>query len=173
MKSSLKYVDEADKSLGIAGMAISLVAFDGEDFLTSVSIVDGEESMSMTEEFFFNGNQEISAKLAWNEMVKQFELTAGMLMGNVMCRSYAAGHSPTRETLDAVRRIIREEGSERCSLDHDETDAIYEKDYTYYSRLFAHPTVSEVARDLATTLRTRRRLSAVEVLDSLRRLNSL
>lgn len=173
MKSALKYVDEADKALGIAGMAISLVACDGEDFLAAVSIVDGEDSLDMSDEFFFNGNQEFSAKLAWNEMLKQFQLTAGMLLGNVMCRAYAAGHSPSRDTLDAVRRLIREEGSEHCSLDRDEADAIYEKDYDYYSRLFAHPTVAEVARNFASVLRTRRRLNAAEVLDNLRRLNSL
>lgn len=173
MKSALKYVDEADKALGIAGMAISLVACDGEDFLAAVSIVDGEDSLDMSDEFFFNGNQEFSAKLAWNEMLKQFQLTAGMLLGNVMCRAYAAGHSPSRDTLDAVRRLIREEGSEHCSLDRDEADAIYEKDYDYYSRLFTHPTVVEVARNFASILRTRRRLNAAEVLDNLRRLNSL
>ena len=43
MYDKLKYIDETDKSLGIAGMAITLVACDCEDMLACVSLEEFAE----------------------------------------------------------------------------------------------------------------------------------
>ena len=172
MYDKLKYIDETDKSLGIAGMAITLVACDCEDMLACVSLEDGEESISMAEEFFFNGNPRLSAKIAWNEILKQFQVTAGMLIGNVLCRKFCKGTSP-EDLLKVVHDIIIEEGARHCSLDEDEADAVYNKNYLYYNRLFMHPTVAGVARDFATALRMQRRMTSGEVIENLRRLGNI
>lgn len=173
MYEKLKYTDETDKSLGVAGMAITLVACDCEDMLSAVSLEEGEESISMAEEFFFNGNPRMSAKIAWNEILKQFQVTTGMLIGNVLCRRFCAGTSPDAEMIRIVHDIIIDEGTNQCSLDEDESEAVYNKYYRYYNRLFTHPTVAVVARDFAATLRMQRRMSAGEVIDNLRRLTNL
>lgn len=173
MYDKLKYTDETDKSLGIAGMAITLVACDCEDMLACVSLEEGEESISMAEEFFFNGNPRLSAKIAWNEILKQFQVTAGMLIGNVLCRKFCKGTSPDADLLKLVHDIIVEEGARNCSLDEDESDAVYNKNYRYYNRLFMHPTVAGVARDFATALRMQRRMTSGEVIENLRRLGSI
>lgn len=173
MVSILKYIDETDKSLGIAGMAISLVACDGDEYLSAVSMEPGEEPLAMAEEFFFSGNPRFSAKIAWNELLKQYQITLAMLLGNVICRAFAAGHSPSSQVMDAVRKIACEHGAEFCELDTDEIEGLFNKNYAYYNRLFSHPTVNVVARDFAGTLRDRRRMTAGEVLEALHRLNSL
>lgn len=173
MYDKLKYIDETDKSLGIAGMAITLVACDCEDMLAGVSLEEGEESLSMAEEFFFNGNPRLSAKIAWNEILRQFQVTAGMLIGNVLCRKFCKGTSPDADLLKVVHDIIVEEGARHCSLDEDESDAVYNKNYRYYNRLFMHPTVAVVARDFATALRMQRRMTSGEVIENLRRLGNI
>lgn len=173
MDSILKYTDEADKSLGIAGMAISLVACDGEDYLTAVSLAEDEDSVAMSEEFYFVSNPRFSAKIVWNELLKQYQVIAGMMLGNVLCRAYGAGRNPAREALEAVRATLGELGSEECELEKDEIDKLYNKNYAYYTRLFSHPTVATVARDFAGALQSQRRLTAGEVFEHLRRLNSL
>lgn len=172
MKSSLKYTDETDKSLGIAGMAISMVACDAREFVVGVSMEPDEMQIELSEDFFFHSNPRFSAKLAWKESLRHFQITAGMIIANVLCREYAAGHRPSDERLSQVRRYIDSE-AESCSLEPDETESLYNKSYNYYTRLFSHPTVMYVARDFATTLRMQRRMSGAEIMQSLISLESL
>ena len=73
-------------------MAISLVACDCEHLLAEVSIEDEDEALRMAEEFFFCGNPRISAKISWNEILRQYQITSGLMLGNVMCR--APGRRP-------------------------------------------------------------------------------
>ena len=47
MNGKLKYTDDVDKSLGLAGMAITLVACDSEELIASVSMEDDEEPLEM------------------------------------------------------------------------------------------------------------------------------
>lgn len=169
----LRYTDETDKSLGIAGMAISLVAIDGEKMLASVSIEADEEPFDMAQEFFFTGNPRQSARIARNEFFKQFQVMATLALGNVLCRAYSAGHSPAREAMQSVRDFIGDCGRELCSLEDDEIGHAYEHTYDYSNRLFTHPQIVAIARDFATVLRMRRRMTAGEVLEQLSRLNTL
>lgn len=173
MENKLKYTDENDKSLGIAGMAISLVACDCEHLLAEVSIEDEDEALRMAEEFFFCGNPRISAKISWNEILKQYQITSGLMLGNVMCRALAAGHDVDKDVLQLVHDMIVSDGKTHCSLDDDETEAMYRKEYSYYYRMFSHPSVVVVARDFASTLRLQRRMTAGEVIENLRRLSSI
>lgn len=169
----LKYKDEADKSLGVAGMCISLVACDCEDMLASVSLEEGSEAVTMSEEFFFNGNPRMSAKIVWNELLKQFEVAVGMLIGNVMCRQFTANHTLDNRLIEAAHSIIIDEAAELCSLEADEAERVYNKNYRYYYRLFSHPGVCSIASDFATNLRAQRSMTAGEVIDHLRRLSNI
>ena len=89
MEHKLKYRDNRDKTYGLTGMAIALVMADGEDMLMQVSLdAPAGEGITFTPDFYFQGNPRYSAKLAWNQMLKQLSLVTGMMIGNVMCRSY-------------------------------------------------------------------------------------
>ncbi len=173
MDNILKYSDETDKSMGLAGMAIALVACDSEELIASVSMEADEEPLQMAGEFFFNGNPSFSAKTAWNEILKQYNIVVGLLFGNVMCRHLCAGKSVDHEILQSVHNIIESEGVTNCSLEKDEIETIYNKNYIYYHQLFSHPSVSVIARDFATSLRMQRRMTAGEVIENLRRLSTI
>lgn len=168
----LKYKSETDKGLGIAGMAISLLAADALDMLAKVSMVEGEEPVTMAEEFFFSGNPRMSAKFAWYEGLRQYDITASMILANVLCRSLCSSTGViNNESLKAVHDHLVEQGQELCSLDADEVETLYSRSYRKHHSIFSHPTVGTVARDFANTLRMLQHMTGAEVADNLRRLN--
>lgn len=173
--SPLKYSDEADRSLGVAGMAISMVVWDGENMLAAISL-DNEngQELEFTPDFFFAGNPRLSARLAWQELVKHLELSSAMLMGNAICRSYVGRHRSLTSSMNAaIKALVRDEARTVCSLDDDEIDALYNKTFSYLDRIFRHDGVASIAENFAGVLRRERRLSATEVLDHMRALNRL
>lgn len=138
MKNKLKYADEEDKSYGITGMAISMMVWDSEHLLSEISI-DGpaDDSIRFTPEFFLTDNPRLSAKIAWTRRLKHFQLSAGMLISNVMCRSYMHRHKEMSDDMKSVlHSLIKEEGHDMCSLDDDEIDAIFDKSFSYLDRIF-------------------------------------
>lgn len=170
MKEDFKYADEKDKSYGLAGMAIALISSDSEDMLAAVSMEPDEESFEMAGEFFFATSPRLSAKLAWRDLLRQYRVGGNLLLGNVLCRHFASTMSLTEDMLGELRSFMIDEGNRWCALEADEVDALYNERYNYFNRLFRHPAVSAAARDFADTLRVRRRMSAAEVLESLRKL---
>lgn len=173
--SVLKYRDEADRSLGLAGSAIAIVVWNGEDKLTAISLDNAPgEGLEMTPDFGFAGNPRLSARLAWQMMLKQLELTSAMVMGNVMCRSYVgAGRPLSSQSKAALRALIRDEAVNSCSLEEDETEHLFNRLIDYQNRIFSHSEVARMARDLADDLQSQRRLSVAEVLDRLSRLGHI
>lgn len=172
MYQILRYTDEVDKSLGVAGMTIALMACDGENCIAAVSVEDGEDTVEFTPEAFFACNPRFSAKIAWKQLMREFQIYSGMLMGNVMCRHLAAEKDIRQEMLDILHDLVAEQGVAKCELDQDELDDIFNKDLRYFSRLFSHPGVIDAARDFANNLRIQRRMTAGEVFDCLSRLSS-
>ena len=170
-----RYKDENDRSYGAAGMAIGLVVFDGEDMISSVSLDrDSDDTFQMTGDFYFTGNPVVSAKAAWNHLLKNYNLSVVMLVANVLCRSLVL--NSTRLSAESRRMLhdsIVEEGHNVCSLDDDEIDALFNKNYSYLDRVFSHRGVQSVAHDFASALRERRSLSRVDVIDMLKVLNML
>lgn len=170
----LKYKDELDKSYGISGMVIALVACDGEDLLSAVSMdAPADESVAMTNDYFFRGNPRISAKIAWNTMIGHFRLSISMLLGNVMCRNYVLRHLPLdRATAGSLREIVRSGASDDCALETDEADAIFERCYHDIDRLFSHQGVHSMAVEFSDVLRKRRSLEAREAIELLNSLGN-
>ena len=174
-KSPLRYNDEADRAYGLTGMAISMVVWDGESMLSGVNLdADPGCGLEVTPEFHFAGNPRLSARLAWHQMVKQFELSTAMLLGNAMCRSYVGqSRALTSSATAMLRAVVRDEGRSVCSLDDDEIAHIYDKVSGYLDRLFTHHAVAGLANSFAGTLRERRRLSAAEAIEQLSALSGL
>ena len=174
-KSSLRYSDETDRAYGLTGMAISLVLWDGEPMLSALSLDnDPGSGVEFTPVFGFSGNPRMTASLAWREMLKQYELSAAMIMGNAICRSYIGSARPlSSASTAALKALLRDEGREICQLEDDEIDLVYNKTYRYLDRVFTHSGVTQIARTFADELRNRRRMTAAEVFEGLAALSRL
>ncbi len=172
---SLKYTDENDRCYGAAGMAIGLVVFDGEDMLASISIDnDPDETVKLSPDFYFAGNPGVSAKAAWNLIVKNYNIGIAMLISNLLCRNLVHQHRTLPSDLrDLLHTLAMDEGKSSCSLDEDEIDRLFDKNYNYLTRVFSHHGVQTVARDFATQLLARRTLTRLDVLESLSSLRML
>lgn len=173
--TALKYKDEHDRSLGLAGSAIAMVIWDGEDQLAAIDLDRPAGcGMELTPDYSFSGNPRLSARQAWQQMLKQLELTSAMVMGNVLCRSYVGqGRPPSSSARAALRAILRDEAITACSLEDDEIDQMYSRLLDLQSQIFVHNEVSTIARTLSADLLTHRRLTAAEVLDRLNRLGKI
>ncbi len=172
---SLKYTDENDRCYGATGMAIGLVVYDGEDMLASVSIDgDPDDMMQLSPDFYFAGNPGVSAKTAWNQIVKNYNLGMAMLISNLLCRNLVNRRRALPSELhDLLHSLAMDEGKTSCSLDEDEIDRLFDKNYNYLTRVFSHHGVQSVAHDFAAQLLSRRTLSRLDVLEQLAALRML
>lgn len=172
----LGYKDEKDKCYGATGMAMGVVIFDGEELLSAVDLdAEPTDMVEFVEDFYFTGNPRISAKVAWNRLLHNFNLTMGVSMANILCRRLVMESQAEleRETVDHLRQLAIEEGREACSLDDDEINSLFAKNFNYLHRVFSHRGVQSVAHEFAETLRRARRMSRAEVIEQLRALNML
>ena len=159
----LRYTSESDRAYGAAGMAMGLVIYDGEEMLASICIDSDPD-----------GNPGVSAKSAWNQNLKNYNLGISMLISNVMCRYMVSRSSSVpAELKDILHELALGEGRESCQLDEDEIDRLFDKNYSYLTRVFSHRGVQSVAHDFASTLISRRTLSRHEVIEQLSALNML
>lgn len=171
-KKTLQYKDEEDRSYGLSGMAVAMYAWDGEEYMVGMDIDSAPgDGMQLSVAFNYSGNPRMSVKHSWAQMVKNFELSTAMLLGNAMCRSYCRGGRVSSSSMSLIRALVRDEGKEICSLEEDEINAIYDRVYTYLDRMFSHSRVVETAHTLAGVLVRQRKLSAAEALDILRAIN--
>ena len=171
----LKYTSESDRAYGATGMAIGLVIYDGDEMLASVDIAaDPNDMVALSPEFYFAGNPGVSAKTAWNQILKNYNLGISMLIANVMCRHLVGQrHNVPDDIVELLRSLASGEGRDTGELDDDETARLFKKNYPYLQRVFSHRGVQSVAHDFAATLLSRRSLSRHEVLEQLSALNML
>lgn len=167
MNSKFIYVDDEDKSYGLAGMAIALNVWDKHTMIRHISL-DLEEPMAFTPDFYFCSNPRYSAKLAWNEMLKEYQLLTGIVLGNVACRHMVHRRkSLTNDLLREVYALVEPEGREQCQLEPDEISIIFKKTSGYIANLFADPRVASVAHKFASDLMEKRTMSGDEVSDEI------
>lgn len=171
------YTDETDRAYGATGMAIGLMIFDGEDMLYSIDLdraAAGGEMLELSPDFYFAGNPGASAKSAWNQMLKNYNLGISMILANILCRQLVHRHTSLSDSqVSRLRDIVRQEGLRSCSLDTDEADRLFDKSFSYLTRVFSHRGVQAVAHDFASTLAARRRLSRLDTLELLQSLQLL
>lgn len=170
-----RYTDDSDRAYGAAGMAIGLVVYDGDDLLYSIDLdATPGDMLALSPDFFFAGNPGVSAKAAWTQMVKNFNLGVAMLISNVMCRHMVhSGNDVPSDLAEELKNLAHEEGAGACALEADEVDRLFDKSYTYLWRVFSHRGVQAVAHDFASTLASRRTLSRLEILEQLHALSML
>lgn len=178
----LPYTDETDRAYGATGMAIGLMIYDGDDLLYAIDLdapaSDGDPAatgmMVLSPDFYFAGNPGVSARSAWHQMLKNYNLGVSMIVANLLCRHLVHQHRALPQSLaDELRSMAREEGAGCCSLDSDEADRVFDKCYDYLTRVFSHRGVQAVAHDFASALTSRRHLSRLDALDLLEALRML
>lgn len=163
------YADEEDKSYGLAGMALSLVIWDdyAKVRLMDIDAEDGE-SIAFSPEFFFCSNPRFSAKIAWNELLRQYRTLTSLVMGNIMCRRIVYSHSVlTPEDLADIYALIEGEGREVCQLEKDEIDEVFNKTLAQLQRIYSNRQVSVIASQFARILRDRRSMSGHELAEQI------
>lgn len=176
MSSTLKYTDENDKAYGLAGMAISLVAWDAEEWLEAINIdAPADSAMQMSADFYLTLAPKVSAKALWEQASKRFQLTTAMTVANVACRQMALQHrSSLGGEIDAeLRSLLADEGADLCGYEADEVSRLYGRALAYCSRLFNHSGVCSLVDRLATRLRDARTLDAAEIFTILAPLNRM
>ena len=175
MKVDLKYKSEEDKCYGLTGFAMSTIIWNEEDLISAISLdSDAFKSIQYTPQIVVDGNAVISPRNAWNHNVEKFRLSMGMILSNILCRTYVLEHKfINHKTKQQIIDYFIKEGNEICSLEKDEIEALFNKNYDYLHRIFSHPEVQRIANDFAHLLLNKRVLIQSEILEALQSLKML
>lgn len=155
----LKYKDDADRSYGVAGMALAAFILDYEKYISSVSVERrGLDSVDFTPDFYIAAGESISAKASWAHVLEQYQIISSMLISNVMCRRMVKEHmelemSHREAMLDALRDYAVE-----CQLEDDEAEELFDKHYQYLNRAYHSSRLHAAAQRLADELMSRHTL---------------
>lgn len=169
MDNKFVYIDEDDKCYGLTGMVISMNVFDSSEMLREITLdSDKSESISFTPDFFFNSNPRYSARIAWNEMLKQYQLFTGLVLGNILCRyNVKRKQRLTPSLLSEIKKLVEEEGRDVCQLDEDEIEVVFTKTYNYLSDIYDSYQIKTLSDRFVSVIKRRRTMSGNEVLEEL------
>lgn len=172
---SLRYRDDDDKCMGATGMAIALVVLNGENLLASLDVdAEPDGMVEFMPEFYFEGNPRLMASASWRRLIGNFNLTAGLLIGNVLCRRMVGTRCmPADDERQYIRDIVVEEGTSTCSLEPEEAANLFENNYDRFTGIFMRRGVHSLAHEFASLLKAERRLSRMDVLQNLRSLSMI
>lgn len=170
--NNLSYSDERDKTYGITGMAITLVVLDGENYLSRIDLdAEADSCLEMSHDFGFKGNPRMSAKIVWEQTLRDLRLTASMALGNIACRRYFLNHrSLSGSDTRSLRDALVQDATEHCGLERDETDRLFDSCLNYVDRIFRTRGVSDIAVAFANELSSRRSMSGSEAAEILSQL---
>ncbi|MDE7426189.1 MAG: hypothetical protein K2M79_00110 [Muribaculaceae bacterium] len=169
MVEILKYKDDTDKAYGLAGMAVSLMVFDDSDTVAEISMdAPAGETIRFSPSSDMGSNPAFPAKMAWNSLLRQYNLAMGLMIGNVLSRSFIyQSRDVLPEVYQAMRDTARSEGAEQCSLVEEEADAVFSRTYRMFSNVFTHPRVGNSTRHLVECLRRQRSMSTADIFEQL------
>lgn len=171
----LSYKDDNDKCYGAAGMAIGIVVLRGHGKLAGLSVDSAPGSiMEFTDDFYFSGNQGMMATTAWQQMVENFNVMAGMLVSNILCRNIVGQHCvPSDSVRSHIREAVVAEGVDSCSLEPEEAGHLFDNNYQKFMNLYSRRGIHSVVHEFASVLQSRRHLTRIEVLEELRALDMI
>ena len=168
---TLSYQNENDRAYGLAGMAISVAALDAIDRGAAISIDADGPMVTFANEYYFSGSPSVSTKAAWEELVRNFQLTSAMVIGNGMARSMVRGNSEVQsELMKELYDNFEAEGKDACSLEADEVENLYNRLTMFERRIFGNRRLYPAINEFARIIELRRTLSGMEILDELRTL---
>ena len=168
MNFNLAYSNEDDRAYGLAGMAISIASLDALDRITEI-FLDAEGPMvNFSNAYYFSSAPSVSPKVVWHNLMSNFQLTTSLVVGNVMARSLVRlGREAEEDIFEEVRRLVRDEGREVCSLDDEEADELFDRVMRHSRRLFHNPRLHPAVKQLAGVISRRRRLNVLELAEEL------
>lgn len=172
----LKYTNETDRAYGLAGMAISLVAWDVEDWLESINLdAPADEGIRLSDEYYLHLAPGVGAKAVWEQSLKRFQITVAMTVANVVCRRFINQNcNSLPKSIDEILcSLLSDEAAETCALEADETNRIYRKSIHYCIQLFSHPGIIELTHSLVKLILRERKLIANDILEILAPLNRM
>lgn len=165
------YRNEDDKAYGLAGMIITLGAFDALELVHSVSLDADGPMVEFSEEYYHLLSPSISPKSVWEAMRRNFYITSAMVVGNVMARSLVRdGHNTPDAILSSIRNVMKEEGSESLDLEEDETDMLYRHLLQRNMQIYLNPRMHSKVQTLSRRLALRRNLSVTDLISELEHL---
>ena len=169
---TISYLNEDDRAYGLAGMAISLAALDALDSITRISLDADGPMVTFAGHYYFAGSPSVSPKAVWDTLVRNFHITSSMVVGNIMARSLIRmGREVPDDILARLHDEIAAEGADTCSLDADETEALFRRTLSYARRIFANPRIKPAVDEFARVISRRRDLTSAEIRDELAMLN--
>ena len=101
-------------------------------------------------------------------MLRNYHITASMVIGNIMARSLVRlrEEAPT-DVMEKIYHEIEAEGIDTCGLEEDEIKAIYNKILLQSRRIFMNPRLHPAVTSLAGIIARRRSLTGGELRDQL------
>lgn len=161
----MKYQSEEDKCYGVAGMAIGLSIWNGEDMVYEIDIDNETDGyITFTPEYYYQGNASLATVNTWNTTLKHYQMTVGMLIANLFCR-----HILAKKTLryvavkNAIFDIVCEEGKRTCQLEDDEINKLFQETFSYLEEVFDNSSVQAIIHSMAKRLLADRRLGNSEI----------
>ena len=168
MDFNLNYSNEDDRAFGLAGMAISMASLDALDRITEIFLDADGPMVSFAQSYYFTASPAVSPKDVWHNLLGNFQLTASLVIGNIMARSLVRlGTDADEDVYLQIRDLIREEGRDVCSLDEEESDLVFDKVLRHSRRLFNNPRLQPAVRELASVISRKRRLSVIDLAEEL------
>ncbi len=168
MSLSLTYINEDDRAYGLAGMAISLASLDAIDSVAEFCIDSEGPMVTFTSDYYYNLSPAVSPKSVWERLMRNFHITASMVISNVMARSIIRlGEDIPADVLSSLYDVIEEEGRDTCGLEDDEVKTFYDRTYARQRRIFTNPRLHPAVDELARIISRKRRLSGAELRDEL------
>lgn len=168
MSLTLHYANEDDRAYGLAGMAISLASLDAIDRVVEFTLDSDGPMVIFSNDYYFTSAPAVSPKAVWENLMRNFHITASMVLSNVMARSLVRlNEEIPDDVLSEIYGRIADEGRETCGLEDDEIRTFYDKTYYSQRRIFANPRLRPAIDELSRIISRRRRLSGMELRDEL------
>ncbi len=165
---TLQYLNEDDRAYGLAGMAISLAAFNAMDRVAEVTLDTDGPMVTFSNEYYFSGSPSISPKATWHNLIQNFRITSAMAIANLLSRSVVRMKTDVPgDIMETLRTTIILEGQESCSLEEDEIEELYRDTLSYSRRIFTNPRLHPAIDEFARVLSRRRTLSGREIAEEL------
>lgn len=168
-KFTIIYDNEDDRAFGLAGMAITIASLDATDRVASICLDSDGPMVDFSNEYYFSGSPSISPKATWDNLLRNFHLTASMVVGNVMARSLVRlglDRVPD-DAMQSIHKAIVEEGMDSCSLEEDETERLIQRVIVRANRIFLNPRMHPAIKELAAMISRRRTLTGRELEEEL------
>lgn len=168
---NLTYSNEDDRAYGLAGMTTTASLIGGIDLISEINIDQEEGMVTFSHSYFYGGSPAVSPKVSWAHTLRTFQVTAAMALGNIFARSLVRDKEDVQQQfIDTIHELMNGEGCSACDLEEDEIDNIFSRVLSYNRRIYGNPRVHPAIHELANIISRRRRLSHLDLTETLARL---